>query len=79
LRASWNTSLVLCLLRTSRSLGTASTMWSWNLINAACSPEMTRFSSLRGSAMIADPSALRGTSSKSPPLSIRSFARSPDW
>ena len=31
------------------------------------------FSSLRGSATIAEPSRLRGTSSKSPPLSIRSL------
>jgi hypothetical protein len=54
-------------------------MLPWNLMKAACSPEMTRFSALRGSAMIADPSALRGTSSKRPPLSIRSFARSSDW
>jgi hypothetical protein len=37
---------------------------------------MIRFSSLRGSAMIAVPSARRGRSSNSPPKPIKSFAGS---
>jgi hypothetical protein len=45
-------------------------------MTAACRPEMMAFSSLRGSAMMAEPSELRGTSSYSPPDSIRNLIRS---
>jgi hypothetical protein len=47
-------------------------------MKAAWSPEMMAFSSFRGSPMMAVPFALRGTSSNSPPDSMRSLTRS-DW
>jgi len=45
-------------------------------MTAQWSPEIIMFWSVRGSGMIAVPSAFRGRSSKMPPLSMRSFALS---
>jgi hypothetical protein len=48
----------------------------WKRMNAHCRPAIIRFSSFRGSAMIAVfvPSLVRGRSSKIPPVAMRSFA-----